>query len=588
MSLSMRLGVAAMALLTLSAFGTEVRLNNLVVELGAWRDAAGPVSFVNPRPGWVFVSVKASRNEGSMSLVAVDGGATWPLPLGPAPTECMRWLEAGAHEIRPADSETMLLEATARAVPEMHFCRYPVVPIVPAFGGTDWASLEAHVLPHVNAIVGNPTAEMDAHVASWLARGGKWIGYYGLPHQEGLTAQQAFEHWAAHAGFQDPRLSGLIADEFSGRQNSWYPAWIEGIRLLGAWEKRGERAFYGYCGGPAMYTRPQARALVRAVFDQGFYMAYERYHHEEPTLEEMRALMDRLLGAELPKWRETFPGCQRRMLLVLGLFAQGMGLNVRPDVDFKVHMDLQMQYLATHPAFQDLFGIHWWVADYADDELIPWMGRLYRHYGIEGQRELLSDRYGYAYELAHIQNPDFSEGFAGWRAMPAAIDSMGVGYMERYARLQGRYWHRAGFPDEPAGNTYLWMDQHPEKPNVVMQRMDGLVPGALYSVKMITADFNDIDQGVSEEKLHAVALTVTAAETIADKSFQAAYPSRTWEPFLDKPAWFDLHRLVFRAEKEHAWLCIADRPSGVPSAATAASRLMVNFIEVQPYFDPAE
>jgi len=34
-----------------------------------------------------------------------------------------------------------------------------------------------------------------------------------------LTASRAFDYWFRNPGFQDPRLSGLIADEFSGRQN---------------------------------------------------------------------------------------------------------------------------------------------------------------------------------------------------------------------------------------------------------------------------------------------------------------------------------------------------------------------------------
>ena len=571
------------------ATSEENRLNNLVIELGNWKTAMAPFTFYNPRSGWVFIAVETPETvEGKVTLASSDGTQVCDIGLSVKPAECMRWLEAGEYSIQPATADTPPLDAVVRAIPEMHFCRFPVSPKIPEFGTFDWEFLKKFVLPNVNTIVGNPTPEIDQYITEWTNSGRKWIGYYGLPHHDDLTGPKAYDYWTSHVGFHDPRLSGLIADEFSGRQNQWYPAWIEGMKLLGDSKERSNRAFYGYCGGPAMHTRPQAREMVRTIFENDFYMAYERYHQEEPTLNEMNALMDRLLGSQMVKWRATFPGCEKKMVMVLGLFAQGMGLNVRPDVDFKVLMDLQMQYLATHPAFKDMFGVHWWVADYADDELIKWLGALYRHYGIEGNTDLLSDRYGYVYELKHIQNPDFFDGFAGWRVMPATINSMETGYTEWYARTQGRYWHRAEFPDEPAGNTYMVMKRDSVKSNQAMQLIRNLKPGALYSAKMIAADYDDITKGISQEKQLHVDMAVSGAETIADKSFHTTYSCQGWEPFNNKPAWFNFHRVVFRAESESAWLVIADQPKSTVPTADDANAVMVNFIEVQPYYDPVE
>jgi hypothetical protein len=171
--------------------------------------------------------------------------------------------------------------------------------------------------------------------------------------------------------------------------------------------------------------------------------------------------------------------------------------------------------------------------------------------------------------------------------MPATIDSMTTGYMERYSQLQGRYWHRAEFPDEPAGNTYMLMRRNTQKPNQAMQLIRNLKPGELYSVKMISADYSDIGAGVSAEKRLNVAVNITDAEVVEERSFQATYSCQAWEPFKDKPAWFNLHRVVFEAKDEHASLVITDWPDGVPATDDGGDEIMINFIEVQPYYEPA-
>ena len=227
-------------------------------------------------------------------------------------------------------------------------------------------------------------------------------------------------------------------------------------------------------------------------------MAWERYHHEMPTLDEARALMDSLLGKEMTRWQKVFPDCQRRMVLVLGIFATGPDLDVQPQVNYKVWMDMQMQYLATHPRFDGLFGVQWWYSGAATEELVRWQNALYRHYCIEGATELLSSRLGWTYMLSHIRNPDFDQGLEGWRAEPAVEGSIGTGYLERYARIENRYWQRQQYPDDPAGNTYLRMRRDADRPNRVSQEVRGLVPGRTYTVQMISADYGDILHGRSK------------------------------------------------------------------------------------------
>jgi hypothetical protein len=259
-------------------------------------------------------------------------------------------------------------------------------------------------------------------------------------------------------------------------------------------------------------------------------------------------------------------------------------------VDYKVWMDMQMQYYATNPEFDGLFGLHWWISTYADEESLRWMGQLYRHYAIEGKTELLSDSFGYQYLSGLIANADFADGLNGWSVDAAAEDSVRTDYMEYFAQLQGRYWHRAGFPDEPAGNTFLWMRSHVDKANVVSQPMRGLKAGELYSVKVLAADFENIAFGESEQKLLPMSVTVDGAEILPEKSFvgdiRGSGPADGKLPFGGQhPAWFNLHRIVFRAANDEATLRISDWAAPTEPGGPAGQELMINFVEAQPYFD---
>lgn len=582
---------ALLFLLPVSAQDVPHRLNNLVTEL-LQRDAVKSdteIPFNNPRDGWIHLSVQRGTQAGDAVVIECDGVSMLRLAPGAPDAEAMRNLAAGSHKlVVKGDSMVTLKKLSLRTMPETHFVRFPQEPRFPELGHFDWAWLKANVLSSVNTLVGFPGDIDPAIIDEWTGSGRKLISYGHLPHDEGLTGAMAFEHWHQDPGFQDPRLHGLIADEFKGRQDPLYPAWIEGMRLLGEAEKGTGQAFYAYCGGPGMYSRPETRALVRTVFDANFYMAWERYHHEMPTEAEGRALMDQLLGREMARWKETFPECEKQMVLVLGIFATGPDLDVRPDVNYKVWMDMQMQYLATHPEFDGLFGVHWWFSGYATEEIVRWESALYRHYCIEGKTELLSKEQGWTYGLEHLQNPDFFNESKGWTIQPASPDSVHTGYLERYAVVQGRYWQRAVEPDEPAGNTYLWMRRQADKPNRVSQEIMGLVPGTLYTLQAITADYQDIIRGRSVEQSHALSLIIDGAELVPAGCYSGKLvrgSSHTQLPFSNGAPCFNHHRVMFRATAPTARLTVSDWATPDTPGGPAGQELMVNYLQLEPYFE---
>ena len=575
------------------------RLNNLVTEL-VHRNSVSiakekEIVFTNPREGWIYAAFDAALSNGAyVEMVDATGKVLVRKDAGtPGRAETMRWFTQGTQRLTlRGQGVTSIKSLVIRTMPETHFVRYPQEPRFTQQGSFDWAWLKANVLSSVNTVVGFPDAKINDAIDEWTRQGRKFISYGSLPHDKDLTAAKALEYWGKNPGFQDPRLSGLIADEFQGRQNPLYPAWIDGMRQLGVQMKGSGKAFYGYCGGPGMYSRPETRDLVRTVFDAGFYMAWERYHHEMPSLNEARTFMDTILGQEMAKWQAAFPNCQRQMVMVLGLFATGPDLDVQPDVNYKVWMDLQMQYLATHKAFDGLFGVHWWFSGYSNEDLLRWESALYRHYCIEGQTKLLSEKFGWSYMLDHIQNPDFLKGLEDWTVTSATPDSMKARYLERYAQIQNRYWMRGVYPDDPAGNTYLWTERKANAPNIATQEITNLVPGKVYTVQMITADYQDIINGRSDKKQHAVALGVDGAEVVPGGSYASVPVSSPWShdqlPFKNGPAWFNHHQLMFRATGKTARLTISDWASPGTPGGPIGQQFMINYLQVQPYFEGAK
>ena len=573
-----------------------MRLNNFVTELlrveaVSVAEASG-FRVLNPRNGWVFISLRADARAGEkVELLHPVQGVLFAITpqQGPA-AETMRLWPAGEHvlQVRGAGVKTAG-PLVVRAVPETQFVRYPQEARFRELGEFSWGWLKSNVLSSVNTVAGFPDRRIDAEIDEWIQSGRKFISYGSLPRETNLTGPGAFEYWFRNPGFQDPRLAGMIADEFAGRQHPLYPAWIEGMRMLGEKMKASGKAFYAYTGGPGMHSRPESRELVRTVIDAGFYMAWERYHHEMPTEEEGRKYMARILGDEIVKWRAAFPGLLSHLVMVLGIFMSGPDLNVQPDVNYKVWMDMQMQYLATHPQFDGLFGVQWWYSGAATEEILRWQSALYRHYCIQGHTDLLSRRYGWTYKLDHISNPDFMDDLDGWVAEPAAAGSLKTGYLERYARAQNRYWQRGAEPDEPSGNAFLWTKRQAGRPNKVSQQVKNLIPGRLYSAQMITADYQDIKNGRSVEKQHAVSLSIEGAQTVPELSYRSIPVSNAYThpqlPFPSGAVWFNHHRVVFRATHPAAKLTILDWASDQTAGGPEGQELMFNYIQLEPYFE---
>ena len=241
-------------------------------------------------------------------------------------------------------------------------------------------------------------------------------------------------------------------------------------------------------------------------------------------------------------------------------------------------MDLQFHVLANDPTFFGLYGVTSYLSAYSDEETIRWVGKLYRHYCIEGKTDRLTD----TYRLPHLQNPDFEDGLNSWAASPAAEGSITTGSLPGLSWLEGRY------PMTTQGNSYLLMKRSDKAPNRVTQTLKALQPGKLYSLKMISSDYGELTAGKSSQQTYALSLDLSDVELAPDKCFQFPFPScyaHSHGPFnRDNRAWFNLHNLVFRAQGTEAKLTISDWAKTDQAGGPAGQELLMNFVEVQPYY----
>ena len=538
-----------------------------------------PVSdtgFLNPRDGWVFFEVSSKE---TLPALFLDEETT-PLVWRPNPTqgqsEAMHFIKQGAHLLRSEGNGSGTL--SVRTVPELAYCYYPAAPHIAPYGPYDWAYMTRHVLSNVNTIVttgGMAPEEFE----TWIREGRQWIGNSSLP---GLTAKTAptVEEvagiWAGVPGASAPGYNGIIVDEFLAADAGHYRAWSGALQQLHDRPAFAGRTFYAWCGD--LYGASASEEFCRLTMNLGYRFAWEKYLAEAPDETAAKTGILRELAAPMRAWQREQPGIESRTVMCLGyLCSFPETVNRDPAVDYHRFMDMQFQALATNPAFWNLYGIMEYSASYADEESLRWAHKLFRHYCIEGHRTLLSD---WPYRPDHLVNPDFAEGLNGWTIEAAAPESIAARSMDGYSHLHGRY------PRTNQGDRFCWMKRAANAPNRIRQTVKNLVPGRLYSLKLLSSDLAklDVQQTVS------LNVQIDGAETIAPYGFEYTYPinyAHELPPYTrEHPAYFTFRRMVFRPAGNTAELILSDATKDGVALGPVGQETAFNFIEIQPFIEP--
>jgi len=566
--------------------------NNLVWEVlrvGNQVRESGVRSFSLLSDRWIFLRSRARVGAGAEVGISLDGEGLERAVIrhsteGESTLEAMRFLKAGTHEVQIVfKGYAEVNELVVRAVPMLQFAFYGANPHVSPYGPYDWKFLKKYVLSNVNTMFSGGNAG-SSQVQEWKARGGDWItvtGVPSVPEDEEIAIDEAFKRWSEASGMTSPLMDGIIIDEFSGGNNGYFDAFRKAIDKIYENARSRDKKVMLYGGG--LFSGHRSAEFARTCLKHGGYICWERYLTEQPTEVEARKFINSKVLSEMPLWEKHFPEIAPQLCMVFGYLSQPPeSLNIDPSVDYKVYMDMQFRALATHPAFFGLGGVQWYHCGYADEENVRWASMLYRHYAIEGNTEPLTQD---PYRLTHIRNPDFADGMNGWTVAPAEPGSAGTRQYAGYSWLQGRY------PRTKMGDTFLWMKRNAKKPNVFSQEIRGLEPGRLYSMKMITADYQDLMEQQSCEEKDAVSIKIDGAQMLTGpkESFQFTYPN-CYSHQLGKfdaqyKYYMNYHWQIFRALGDTARLIVSDWANGNEPGAPAGQELMYNFIEIQPYLE---
>jgi hypothetical protein len=210
------------------------------------------------------------------------------------------------------------------------------------------------------------------------------------------------------------------------------------------------------------------------------------------------------------------------------------------------------------------------------------VGKLYRHYAIEGKTNMLTTDPLF---LTHIQNADFEQGLEGWTLHPAEEGTIAAKRFPRYGRIEGRFMG-LGRPADPEhiGDTFLWMKRSERGPNTFSQTIKDLKPGRLYSMKMFSCDYNDLahPQARKQEEANKFMghVVLDGVDIDTKRSFTEVFASGP-EPKI--PVWITYFWKVFRAQGPTAQMTVSDWPSEQAPGAAFGQEQTFNFLEIQPY-----
>ena len=548
-------------------YGKAKMLNNVVAELLNTQHEGGSLQVATPRNGWVLI-------------------------LTPDGRETMRYMTKGEHVLEIESKGRVII----RAIPEMIYTElgYEPTPFLASYGPYTWEYLEKiGLLDNVNVLLVRASLPRNAErIARWVSSGKKQLFYYNLhwllKKVKPLTPDAPYDEWTAISTMYSKEVYGQMLDEFAGHVYSEeYPHFAEAIVRIAANPEFNGKVIYPY--SHSLYESGPSRTFAKAIFDSGYRLAEEQYLLEQPTEAQARAYINQKLRLNMLRYQDHFPDAATKTIECLGFITiPHETQNANPNVDFKVFLDMQMHLLANDPVFAGLYGLMWYHGAFVDEEIQRWMVKLNRHYCIEGQRDRLSND---PYILSHVVNGDFENDAEGWTAIPAQSGNIVADRSPGYGWLQGRFqrdvWEGGdatggGLP-EGRGDRFIVMRRTEGAPNQLRQTIKKLTPGRLYSIRLTTADYDELATGKSVKRDHQLSIRIDDVEVQPEKSFMEIVPNGNGHGTSvfrgDNKLYMNWHRIVFRAMKKKAELTLAD--AGGP----IGQRIAINGVELAPYLE---
>lgn len=541
------------------------RLNNCVTEI-LNAEIAPELSeheFYAPRNGWIFAAVEGSSP--SELKVVMDDSLEVISSAAPR-LETFRKVAAGRHtlKISQADSGSRII---VRSVPDIFSyipCQNSMVPENPPY---DWEFHKRYALPAVTTFDGGNIP--DEHIAEFHSWGYKWVGNLNsraLSSNTDLASRLERSEFITSSNYD-----GVACDEQVMNEQDIIERYAAGLY---AFRNPENKILYSW-NGDIPSTPVDASfvsSCINASHGEGM-MIQEVYAHtmasREEAEQEARANMTKLIDG----YRNFFPGCESSLGIILGVFMQVpiISIHSHPEADFKAHLDLQCQILATDPAFDNISCVGGWGTYYADEENHRWFYRLMRHYFVEGRTDSLAEEYGFPYIPAHLDNGCFADGFADWTVDGAVTVEKfpGFGFANLGVLVREAALDNAAVFHKNGGNT-----------SAVSQVLKNLEPGRRYCLQFVTMDADDVRTRKHNPRIYGITARLPEElELIPELSWlhndqreKGRYTANSGV------ARINLHHIVFEAKASEATIVFDN------AGALDGENLGLTYISLNPYF----
>lgn len=581
----------------------QTTLNNAVSRL---LDVSSPGmghSFNNPHMGWVYIRVPKPGPSQNLPNAIIDGQTVALKAVGNH-LEAMYYTSGGQHTIGVAGNGNTVSRLEVRSVGDLTYAEYGLNPNVAETGVYTWDYLRKNILDNYNGIVSLPTTTangksiFEAEIKEWTDEGKRWYTLDPLPYSA-TTVQQAYDYYTTRLGMTHPLMSGSWSDEYGvGFKEGMdmgdrYVFLDQALAQMKANPQFSNRQFFAY-GPNQLWPAADYQSMfpfVQTMNQLDYRFAVEQYYVEArstsgnviaTTDDVYQKVMSPSWEAQTRQsWESASAGSASKRVVAVGLLSQPEeSLDIYPQHNYNVFLDTQARFLASDPAFVGVQGIQGYLSQYAGEEQTRLMADLTRHYFIEGRKDpMLKD----PYLLTHLKNPDFENGTTDWTLSPAAAGSIASQNAPGFGTLQGRFHQPAGL-----GDTTIWTKRNSADSNEFSQNILDLIPGRLYSLRFFTGDYQDLINGRSISKQHAVSIDIDGGETLDDKSFDARNKSNYGHPYgpfnIGNPYWMNYHQRVFKATEETGRLTLSDWASPTTAGGPIGQELIWNFMQIQPYY----
>lgn len=573
-------------------------LNNLVRELVNFNFSSPPkedyltkpfwsFSFERQKDGWIYISIDAVLNKSDrVWLTLADDLSEKPI-LGidsssqrNKPAETMRFVKAGRYKVRLwSKGKPKLNNITVRSIPEIIYFKLLFLQKYRPYDFVrihEWDYLRENILENYNVVVSDDHKRYIPYITPWREKGGKWLAASWISWSS--RVEDVYSKWGKP--MENPLFDGILIDEFGGSPKyvERYPLWDKTMKMIRNNPNCRDKMLYGFTGSTYNSRR---KALFDIFFESGYKCVPEAYFCEKPSEERAGRYLKKYFTDMFMKWRKGYPGIEDKMVICLSPsnIPPRCCWNTCPNVNFKVYVDKQFNYLSNHPAFKDLYGITFFYANYMDDEMLRWLGALIRHYLIEGNRQMLSKD---PYILTHLKNPGFEEGAVSWELKEALSGSIKVIDTAELEFKKKRGWNAI-----PEGEKVLYTKRSAIRPNIISQKIRSLTLGRLYSLKVHNADFRNF----KEKKRISITIQLKGVELLQNKSRDDVvthiFPMMK-EPAQKTKVCWNIHYRVFRARTDTAELVLSDWVSDIIAGGPIGQEIIWDFIEIEPYFGTEE